>query len=252
MQLMKSKLKAFFVHFGISLVIGVLVVFLVGGVWYPYPFHILSGGWQLLILALVVDVVVGPMLTALVYNPRKGRLEKVSEFVVIGFLQISALIYGVWSIFEARPVHVVFEYDRFRVVHANDVPENLLPMTPEGIKAFPVTGPTWLGLRPLEGKEKFDYTMQALDGVAVAARPELWNSYEKSTSAVLAAAKPLDDLNMRFPKKQNSIKEAVRDSKRTMVELRYLPIQGRKMEVWTVLLDAATAQPVAYVDVDSF
>ncbi len=252
MQLLKSKLKAFSLHFGLSLAVAVVVILLVGGVWYPFPFRTLSGGWQLLLLVLGVDVVVGPMLTALVYNPRKGRLEKISEFMVIGCLQISALLYGVWSIFEARPIHVVFEYDRFRIVHASDVPDDLRSRIPAGIVGFPAAGPTWLGLRPLQGQEKFDYTMQALDGIAVAARPELWIPYESSRAAVLASAKPLDELIKRFPQQQQVLERTLKESGCSKSELHYLPIQGRRMETWTVILDAKTARPVAYVELDSF
>ncbi len=253
MQLIKStKFKVFLIHFGISFAIGVVVLLLVIGVWYPFPYHTLSGGWQLLVLVLGIDVIAGPMITLLVYNEKKGRLEKVSEFVVIGLIQISALLYGLWSIFEARPVHVVFEYDRFRIIHANDVPDELRTRIPEGIKAFPVLGPTWLSLRPLVGQEKFDFTMQALDGIAVSAQPALWIPYERSHDEVLAAAKPIDDLIKRFPQKLQTIERVTQGSGLTHSGLRYLPIQGRKMVTWTVLLDAMTAMPVGYIDIDPF
>jgi hypothetical protein len=252
MQSIKSKLRVFFLHLGISFAVAVVVLLLVVGIWYPVPYHTLSGGWQLLLLVLGIDVIVGPMITLLVYNERKGRVERISEFMVIGFLQFSALLYGVWSIFEARPVHVVFEYDRFRVIHARDVPNELRLQIPEGIKSFPITGPTWLGLRPLAGQEKFDFTMQALDGIAVAAQPQLWIPYEKARTEVLASSKPIEDLIKRFPQSRKAIEDAAQKTDRTPEGLRYLPIQGRKMEAWTVLIDAITATPVAYVDVDSF
>ena len=37
---------------------------------------------------------------------------------VVALIQLVALGYGLWTVFIARPVHLVFEIDRFRVVHA--------------------------------------------------------------------------------------------------------------------------------------
>lgn len=38
------------------------------------------------------------------------------DFTVIGLLQVAALAYGLWTVFVARPVHLVFEYHRMAVV----------------------------------------------------------------------------------------------------------------------------------------
>lgn len=252
MQSIESKSRVFFLHLGISFALAAVVLLLVMKIWFPAPYYNLSDGVGLIFLVLGINVILGPMVTLLVYNERKGRLEIISEFMIIGVLQLSALVYGVWSIFEARPVHVVFEYDRFRIIHASDVPDELRPRIPEGIKAFPITGPTWLGLRPLEGQEKFDFTIQALDGIAVAAQTQLWIPYGKVRTEVLASGKPIEDLIKRFPLSRQTIEEAVEKSGRKPEGLRYLPIQGRKMVTWTVLLDVKTATPVAYVDIDSF
>lgn len=252
MHAIKLKLKAFALHLGISFAIAAVVFLLVLGVWYPAPYYILSGGWQLLLLVLAIDVIIGPIITLLVYNQRKGKLERVGEFVVIGLLQLCALTYGVWSIFEARPVHMVFEYDRFRIIHANDILDETRRKLPEGIEVFPISGPTWLGLRPLEGREKFDFTLQALGGVAVAAQPQLWIPYEESHNEVLTSSKPVDDLIERFPASRKKIEAAIEKVGYPADRLRYLPIQGRKMETWTVLLDSNTAAPVIYLDIDPF
>ncbi|HMN55842.1 MAG TPA: pilus assembly protein, partial [Ottowia sp.] len=112
--------------------------------------------------------------------------------------------------------------------------------------------PTWLSLRPLVGGEVADYTMQALDGVPISARPELWQPYDSGRQAILAAARPATELEGRFPREAALIGQGVAQSGRAVDGLKYLPIQGRKGVVWTVLLDARTAQPVGFVPLDSF
>ena len=44
--------------------------------------------------------------------------------------------------------HLVFEVDRFRVVHAVDVAEELLPRAPAGLTVLPLFGQSLLAVRP--------------------------------------------------------------------------------------------------------
>ena len=246
------KFRAFATHLGLSLLVAALAAALVFWLWYPPPFRALSGGRELFLLVAGVDVVIGPLVTLVVFNPRKSRREKWLDFSVIGVLQLAALVYGLHTIHDARPVHAVFEYNRFRVVHANDVPPEWLARTPAGITALPLTGPTWLSLRPLVGGEVVDYTMQALNGVEVSAHPELWQPYEAGRPAILAAARPMAELEKTHPQDAALIRRGIAQSGRSADALRFLPIQGRNGVVWTVLLDATTAQPLAFVPLDSF
>ncbi|MEZ5605652.1 MAG: TfpX/TfpZ family type IV pilin accessory protein [Burkholderiaceae bacterium] len=248
----RLKARAFLIHLSISLLIALLAAALVFGVWYPRPFRVLSGGGELFLLVVVVDVVLGPLVTFVVFNPRKSRREKWLDFSVIGVLQLAALVYGLHTIHDARPVHAVFEYNRFRVVHANDVPPEWLARTPAGITALPLTGPTWLSLRPLVGNEVADYTMRAMGGVQVSAHPELWQPYEAGRPAILAAARPMAELEKTHPQDAALIRRGIAQSGHSADALRYLPIQGRNGVVWTVLLDAKTALPLAFVPLDSF
>ena len=252
MTLWASKFRACTIHLGLSLGVAILAAALVFWLWFPPPFRALSGGRELFLLVAGVDVVIGPLVTLVVFNPRKSRREKWLDFSVIGVLQLAALGYGLHTIYGSRPVHAVFEYNRFRVVHAGDIPPQFLARTPVGIKALPLSGPTWLSLRPLVGSEVADYTMQAMGGVEVAAHPELWQPYDAGRAAIVAAARPASQLLARFPQQADAIRQGVAQSGRAIDALRFLPIQGRKGVVWTVLLDATTAQPLAFVPLDSF
>ena len=93
--------------------------------------------------------------------------------------------YGLWTVFSARPVHMVFEYDRFRLVHAVEIPPELLKRAPRGMVALPLTGPTLLSLRPFrDGNEKMEATMAALEGLSLSARPDLWQPYASAKSEI--------------------------------------------------------------------
>ncbi|KQP47688.1 TfpX/TfpZ family type IV pilin accessory protein [Pseudorhodoferax sp. Leaf274] len=249
---LQSRLHAAGVHLGISLLVAALAAALVFGVWYPYPYREISGGRELFVLLVCVDVMMGPLLTLAVFDHAKPRLELRRDLAVIGVLQLAALVYGVWTVFSARPVHLVFEIDRFRVVHAVDVPHELRSRAPAGVDVLPWTGPTLLALRPFRSEqEKVQATLVALQGVPLSARPDLWQSYDQARPAVLAVARSLPDLRGRRSEDASRIDRAVAESGRPIDGLAYLPLAGRR-SFWTVLLDRASADVVGFIPLDAF
>ena len=212
-----------------------------------------DGGRELFQLVVSVDIVLGPLLTFAVFNRAKPRQELRRDIAVVVLLQLAGLAYGLWTVQAARPVHMVFEYDRFRVVHQVDLAPELLARVPPGVQAAPLTGPTLLTLRPFRNAgESSEFTMAALQGVPLAARPELWQSYDAGRAQVLHAARPVADLKKRFPGSAADIDAALRQSGHEARGAAYLPLVARKATAWTVLLDAATAEVIGYLPLDSF
>lgn len=248
----RDRIVAGIVHLGLSLCVALLSALLVFGVWFPYPYRDISGGRELFVLLVAVDVVLGPLITLAVFNRSKSRITLRLDLAIVGSLQVAALVYGLWTVALARPVHMVFEIDRFRVVHAVDVPLDLLARTPTSVTALPLTGPTMLGVRAFENeRERMDATVAALQGIQLAFRPDLWQTYQQSVPAVLAVAKPAFLLKVRFPEKAANIDRLLVQFGRNDQNTSYLPMIGRKA-YWTVFLDAQTAQVVATMPLDSF
>jgi len=247
-----DRLKASALHLGLSLCIAALAALLVFAVWYPNPYREISGGRELFLLLVAVDVILGPLITLAVFNRKKPHRELRRDLMVVGLIQLAALGYGLWTVAVARPVHMVFEYNHFRVVHAIDVPPELLSQTPAGVEALPLTGPTLLGLRPFkDDKESMDATMAALQGLTLSSRPDLWQFYEKSVPEVLKVARPVSDLKARFVNQAPEIDRVLTQAGCTAENTVYVPMAGRK-SFWTVFLDASSAQVVAAMPLDSF
>lgn len=240
-------------HLGLSAVVASLAAVLVFALWYPYPYSEVSGGRDLFVLVVTVDVVLGPLLTFAVFNRAKPRAELRRDLAVIVLLQLAGLAYGLWTVQQARPVHMVFEYDRFRVVHQAEIPLELEDKVPPGVELTPLRGPTLLALRPFrDAGEQAEFTVAALGGVPLSARPELWQRYEVGRAEVLAAAKPAAQLKQRFPQRAAEIDAALQASGRDAGRVVYLPLVARKAEAWTVLMDANTAEVIGYLPLDSF
>lgn len=248
----RDRLRASAIHLGISLSIATLAALLVFGVWYPYPYREISGGRELFLIVVTVDVILGPLITLAVFNRKKPWTELRLDLALVGLIQLCALAYGLWTVAIARPVHLVFEIDRFRVVHAIDVEPELLNRTPQGINAMPWTGPTLLSVRAFkDSKESMDATMAALQGVNIGSRPDLWQSYTAGVADVLKVAKPAADLKTRFPNKAADIDRVLQAASKSPQSLLYVPMAGRK-DFWTVFVEPVTAEVVATMPLDSF
>ncbi|MDO9199034.1 TfpX/TfpZ family type IV pilin accessory protein [Rhodoferax sp.] len=248
----RDRFKASGIHFGISLVIALMAALLVFGLWYPYPYREISGGRELFLIVVIVDVILGPLITLAVFNRAKPWRELRRDLLVVALIQLAGLGYGLWAVFVARPVHMVFEYDRFRVVHAVDVPLELLAQAPPGVDALPLFGPTLLSLRPFrDSQEKMKATMAALEGLSLSAQPNLWQPYAAAIPEILKEARPVSELKARFVNQASEIDRVLVSTGRAPQVLVYLPMVGRK-SFWTVFLDPVTADVMAFMPLDSF
>lgn len=248
---LRDRLRASGIHLLLSCAIAALCALLVFCIWYPYPYREISGGRELFLIVISVDIILGPLITFTVFNRAKPMTELRRDLTIVVLLQIGALAYGLWTVSVARPVHMVFEFDRFRVVHAIDVPVELLNKTPMGVDALPWTGPTLLAVRPFrDANESMEATMAALRGAPLGARPDLWEPYAQSTPRVLLAAHPVTLLKSRFPARIAEIDQLIAAAGGNPQTAMYLPLVGRK-SFWTVLMDPS-ANVLGALSLDSF
>lgn len=240
------------IHLIVSLTVALLAALLVFGLWYPYPYRETSGGRALFSIVIIVDVIIGPLITLIIFNRKKSRRELFMDFTIVGLLQVVALGYGLWTVFVARPVYLVYEYDRMRVVHAIDLETHLLSKAPPSLQNLPIKGPDLIALRAFsDASEQFDATMEAMGGAMLSLRTDLWQSYRERTPDILNSSKPATELRKRFPGKVMLIDQVISGTGRTSDQLRYLPMVDRDI-VWTALLDSITAEPLGFLPIDSF
>lgn len=240
------------VHALLSIGVASLIAALMFFVWYPEPYRSLSGGLQLFMILVLVDVTLGPSATLVVSSPRKSAREWRTDMALIVLLQLAALSYGMWTVYQARPVYLAFEIDRFRTIHAVDVPTELLSKAPSGFQSLPILGPNRVAVRPFrDEKERMDATVAALSGVFLGARPDLWMPYEDAAQMVLEEAKPIEGLLSKEPNHRSLILKAIEAAKLPEAEVLYLPLAGRQ-DFWTVLLNARTGEPFAYLPIDPY
>jgi hypothetical protein len=247
-------LKAAGTHLLASAAVALLSAALVFGLWYPPPYDALASGRQLILLVMMVDVVCGPFLTLIVFNPRKPRAALWRDMSIVLILQLAALGYGLFSVLQARPVWLAFEGDRFRVVSVPDVDERRLQEAPESLRHLSLTGPRLLGVRLMQSDDPaLAQSIQlSMYGLHPAFRPGRWVPYEQQLQQVLAAAKPLGNLFEKHPDKRGLLDEAVRRSGLKAEQLSYLPLAAEGTTEWAVLIGREDAIPKAYVPLDTW
>jgi hypothetical protein len=249
---LQDRLRASGIHLCLSLLVAVVAAVLVFATWYPYPYRQISGGRELFLLVVTVDVLLGPLITLMIFDRRKPWSELRRDLAMVGILQTAGLVYGLWSTALARPVHLVFEIDRFRVVHAVEVPEELLDRTPPQIDALPWSGPTMLATRPFrDAHESADATVAALGGLHIGARPDFWQPYPQARATVRQVARPVAQLKTRFSNRAGEIDKVLASAGRNADGTAYLPLVGRN-SFWTAFIDPVTADVVGFMPLDSF
>ena len=174
MERIRAAVKAALIHFSVSILIAALASALILGLWFQGPYRELAGGLHLLTLLICVDVVCGPLLTMVIFNPAKPWYELTMDMGLVAILQMAALIYGIYSISLARPVMLVYEVDRFVVVSQAEIDPDDLPRAASEFQRFPwLSGPRLASIcQPKDGQETLESVELSMRGKEPSVRPD--------------------------------------------------------------------------------
>ncbi len=118
-SLLLQKVKASSLHFLGSILVLTVLLLIIFSVWYPEPFREISGLKKILIILITVDLILGPVLTFIFYQKNKPQLK--FDLTVIIIVQLSALFYGIYTLYLGHPAFIAFSVDRFVLVPAKSV-----------------------------------------------------------------------------------------------------------------------------------
>jgi hypothetical protein len=246
-----SRWKAAGLHFLISVTIAVLVVTLMLAVWYPSPLFKAMGGDRLVGILIGVDVVIGPLITLVIFSPGKARHLLRFDLTVIACLQLSALAYGVYVVAQARPAYIVFAKDRFEITTVNDIRDaELARVTRPEFAAIPWGGPVRVGVEmPKDPGEQIRIMMSAAAGADLKTFPQYYVPYADQAKAAAARAKPIALLRVVHPEQKAEIEAAVAATGLKEDAMGFLPLRARRLDM-SVLVDAKDGRVLGYVSVD--
>jgi len=113
-----ARLKAAGIHLSISLLIFAVALYLILVRWYPDFHFTVDGGWRGVKIMAGVDLVLGPLLTLVIFNPFKARKLIAFDLGCIAVAQLAALVWGFYAVHSQRPVAVSYYEGAFLSVTA--------------------------------------------------------------------------------------------------------------------------------------
>lgn len=219
-------------HLLVSLGVALIAALLVFNFWYPAPTAELLEVTHIYILMLAVDVVCGPLLTAVLAAPSKSRRELICDLAIVGFIQFFALFYGIYTLEAGRPVAYVFEQDRIVVVAKNEI---YWKDCKDHCESFGIYGIQW---RVVDFESSVNNRFQSLDlslqGISPAMRPSTWRPWEWGDSKLSSALRPLSSLGT-----DAKLKLVASKGKKYLEQehLKYIPLVSSKSLDWIVIFD---------------
>ncbi len=228
-DLIKQKIKAGGIHFLLSLVVISSYLSIVFLLWYPDPYATLEKVVDAAKIVVGVDLVLGPLLTFLLYKKNKPGLKLDLSMVVL--FQITALSWGVYVTYEQRPVYIAYAEEMFSVVAASD----LKGKRPED-SALQAQG--WGDQKivyvelPKEAKEKVDLLFRHPNAYTLVDR---YRDYQDYIEEILKASIDMPQRIEDYPEMQEPVNALLKKHKKVLDDIAFIPVEGRKALAFIVL-----------------
>lgn len=243
---MKQKLKASAIHLSISaFIIGIFYLFVLM-VWYPSPYFQVSGLLGIMLMLVAIDLIIGPLLTFIVFKPKKPSLK--FDLSVIAAIQIVALAYGVMAVYEGHPVYVAYAVDRFTLVSVGEADPKQAKYKEFKISTFGVPKIVYAKM-PEKGDERNDLMFSAISGGRdLENHAEYYEPIDQYTDKIVERSVAVDKI-LAFPDSKKQLEIFLKKQGRKADEFAYLPLTGKeKVMLWA--LDKTDGKPVAILDID--
>ncbi len=248
-DLLRRRLRAAAIHLAISATVAALVATAMVSFWYPGLYLKAMGGLQLFVLIAAVDVVLGPLVTLVIFDARKPRRTLLTDCALVGAMQFAALVFGVSVMFSARPVHAVFVKLQFNLVGANQIAEQELAQVKDPrFRTLPILGPTVVGSRlPTDAAEQERVLISAIGGLDSEGFPQYYVPFDTVSDQVVRAARPVSDLRAIDPANSAVLQAALNELGRNEARVGFVPVKGPIADL-TALVDRDTGALLRFID----
>ena len=240
------KLKASSLHLLLSFVVISLAIGSIVYFWFPNSLVSVSNFKEIALLIISIDLILGPLLTFVVFKPKKKGLK--FDLSAIATFQASALAYGLFTLYQAHPVYIAFNVDRFTLIRAVDAKPNEALL--DELKISKLSSPKLVVAKiPEDNDERNALLFDVMGGAPdIELRPKLYHPYEENISEILA--KSLDpEIIFKNDKAQEKLNDFIKKHGKSKTDYAYLPLEGgAKNAVW--VLDNKTAKPIDIININ--
>lgn len=248
---MTPKLKATLAHFLASVALAALVAVGVFFIWYPDGLSDLLRGSGLFWLLIACDVVLGPLMSLVIFSPAKSKRMLAFDYSVVVAIQLAALGYGLSVVAASRPVFAVFSIDRLDLVSAFEV-DATEARNAAALRTFPVRwihGPSLVALKvPVDTAARNELLDFELRGGEAQTQPRYYVPFVAAD--MLARAHPLDALRATHPQIAEQAAAAAARAGIAPHAVVWLPARSR-FGFHTALLNPSDGRVILYLSADA-
>lgn len=241
----KNRYQAFSVHFLVSLCIIVNFSYLIFAHWYPEPFFSADGGWSVFRMVIIVDLVLGPVLTLVIYKPGKKGLK--FDLTAIATTQLVALIYGGSILYQERPVYLTFSVDRFVLISEDDIDTSKFKNQELLVKDSATPRPVFARMPddPVEQQKLMDEVLEGKPDLEF--RAEYYETFSENLAEVFAKSKDINELKKSSPQYSAKIDSFL--VSHCIDDCAFLPLVGKKRDM-LLAISKKDGHVVGGIDID--
>lgn len=244
-----NRYQAFVVHLTASVAIVAVFLLLTFFVWYPAPLFKVEGTRSVIQILLGVDIVLGPLLTLVVFKPGKPGLKM--DLAIIIAIQLSALIYGANVVFRERPAIVSFALDRFVVISRAEMKElGMSKLDTKQVKLNTV-GPTYVYTeQPDDPQEAEKLLFEALDGKPdIDKRPEYYRDFQDNIEKSFVKAMDLRKYAENSEHAREEIEKYLKKSDKSYDDIAAYPVVGKHHDM-VLVVDKQSKSVAGSIDIN--
>jgi hypothetical protein len=245
-----TRWKASFIHLLISIaVVGTVAAYIIY-FWYPLALIPMAKVDKLLGLVGGIDLIVGPLLTLIVYKTGKASLKM--DLTVIALVQAAFLSLGLYTMFQSRPVFLVASSKTFDLVFAPDIlPARLAQARIPRYQTLSITKPKLVGAKmPTDSNEQMHIMDSALAGGGdLQTMPEYYVEYQEMIPDILANSFPLLAGKNASEQAVSIMRDAAKNYGKNPDDVHFMRL-GSSRGFAVMLVDAKTGQVIGPVNIN--
>jgi len=245
-ELLLKKTKAASTHLLLSILLIFIFFFFAINYWFPNDILALTGIKEILIMILLIDIIIGPLLTFLVFNPIKKSLK--FDLSSILAIQLTMFFYGVYTVYTAHPVYITFTVDRFTLVSARDANPSKALLTEYKVSKLsrPILAYTE---SPKDTEKQQELLFGSVEGgLDLEAFSEYYQPYKENINKIIKRGWNPDSI-FNTAKSKKALSTFLNSNKITLDDVVFIPVEG-KSKFMTYGVDKSTANPIHAFDID--
>ncbi|WP_433847573.1 TfpX/TfpZ family type IV pilin accessory protein [Acinetobacter proteolyticus] len=234
---MSKRIRFFIGHLSISLIFIALLFMLIHFIWFIPPLDSATGILPIFFMLVIIDLFIGPMFGFLVYKEGKKTLKL--DLSVVILLQVCSFAYGAHIIFEARPVWIVYNSDKYDLVQKFEVIKSDESLIQPAFRSESLFYPQYAAIKPLPNSERF---VELQSGMSVVQKPERYVDISSAKSKIQDKSKNLSLLHL-----YNDSNLVQRILKKYPQATAFVPLKANAVDM-TVLINKEKGEVVKIVD----